>query len=156
MEYASRIKQAGRQVGESNVLKRIHKGFTLIEFMLVVAIIGVLAAIAIPIYKDFTIRTRVAELLAAVGPLKSTIAEKAYQDASLDAAGVSVTVAIAGKVTGGSVTDAGVITISGNATALGTDVTIVLTPTLALGGKVLWACSTAPETFKFVPSECRH
>jgi type IV pilus assembly protein PilA len=138
------------------VLKRIQKGFTLVELMLVIAIIGTLAAVAIPIYQDFTIRTKVAELVAAMGPLKATVAEKALQDASLDAAGVGVTVTIIGKVTGGNVTDTGVITISGDATSVGTAVTIVLTPTLGLGGKVLWACSTAPATFKFVPSECRH
>jgi type IV pilus assembly protein PilA len=153
---ASRIREAGRQVGESKLRKRIHKGFTLIELMLAVAIIGVLVAVAIPIYQDFTIRTRVAELVAAMGPLKSSVAEKAHQDASLDNAGVGVTVAIGGKVTGGSVTDAGVITISGNAAALGTAVTIVLTPSLAPRGTVVWMCSTAPETFKYVPSECRH
>ena len=137
--------------------KRIHKGFTLIELMLAVAIIGILAAVAIPIYRDFTVRTKVAELVAAMSPLKLAVTEKALQDGTLDAAGAGLTVTVSGKVTGGNVTDAGIITISGDATStsVGTAVTIVLTPALA-SGKVLWACSTASTTFKFVPNECRH
>ena len=136
--------------------KRIRKGFTLVELMIVLAIIAILLAIAIPVYTDFTIRTRVAELLAAAGPLTRIVTEKAIHDGTLDAAGVGVTVTISGKVTGGNVTDAGVISISGNATSVGTAVTIVFTPSLASDGKVLWVCSTSPAAYKFVPAECRH
>ena len=136
--------------------KRIHKGFTLIELMLVITVIGVLAAIALPVYRDFTVRTKVAELVAAMGPLKTAVAEKALHEGSLETAGVGVTVAISGRVTGGTVTDAGVISISGNAASVGTAVTIVLTPTFVGGGKLIWACSTSPDTFKVVPAECRH
>lgn len=129
---------------------------TLIELMLVLGIIGVLAAVALPVYTQFTVRTKVSELVAAMGPLKMAVAEKALHDAALDAAGVGVTVTISGKVTGGNVTDEGVISISGNATSVGTAITIVLTPSLGNDGKVLWTCSTAPASFSVVPSECRH
>lgn len=135
---------------------RIRKGFTLVELMLVLTIIGILAAVAIPLYQDFTIRTKVAELIVAAGPLKTNVTEMALQNAALDAAGVGVTVTISGRVTGGSVTDAGVIAISGNAASVGTAVTIVLTPSLAISGKVLWVCSTAASTIRLVPSDCRN
>jgi type IV pilus assembly protein PilA len=138
------------------VPKRIRKGFTLIELMLVITVIGVLVAIAIPVYRDFTVRTKVAELVAAVGPLKTAVAEKALHEGSLETAGVGVTVPVAGRITDGNVTDAGVIRISGDAASVGTAVTIVLTPSFVAGGKLIWTCSTSPDTFKFVPAECRH
>ncbi len=136
--------------------KRIQKGFTLVELMLVLTIIGILAAVALPLYQDFTVRTKVAELIVAAGPLKTVVTEMALQNAALDAAGVGVTVTISGRVTGGSVTDAGVVTISGSAASVGTAVTIVLTPSLATSGKVLWVCSTAASTIRLVPSDCRN
>ena len=60
-------------------MKRIQQGFTLIELMIVVAIVGILAAIALPAYQDYTIRARVSEALAAAGACKTQITE--YQQA---------------------------------------------------------------------------
>ena len=138
-------------------MKRLHKGFTLIELMIVVAIIGILAAVALPAYQDYTIRSRVSELVLAVYSAKASIAEKAYSDTTLASAGVGLTVTLGGKVTGGSVTDSGVIFVTGSSTAVGTAVTIVLSPAMA-GGRIQWECSTGGNTatFRYVPAECRH
>jgi type IV pilus assembly protein PilA len=56
-------------------MKRVQQGFTLIELMIVVAIVGILAAIALPAYQDYTIRSRVSEALAAAGACKTQISE---------------------------------------------------------------------------------
>ena len=136
---------------------RIQKGFTLIELMIIIAIIAILVAVAIPAYQDFTIRTKVAELVLTAGSFRTSVAEKAQQDGGvLTSAGVNLTVTPSGKVTGGSVTDGGVITIAGSPATVGMAITIVLTPSLASDKKVVWTCSTAPSSFKYVPPECRN
>lgn len=138
-------------------MKRIQKGFTLIELMIVVAIIGILAAVALPAYQDYTIRAKVSELVLAASGFKTSIAEKAAADGALTSAGVGLTVTAGGKVTGGSVTDGGVITIAGSSATVGTTVTIVLTPSISASGSVVWACRAGSSAqFKYVPAECRN
>ena len=137
---------------------RIRKGFTLIELMIVVAIIGILAAVALPAYQDYTIRAKVSELLMAASGFKITVTEKAWSDASLNNSGAGLTVCASHIVVGGEVTNTGTIQIAGSTSTLGVPVTIQLTPSMTTENKVLWACSTGsgPDTYKYVPPECRH
>ena len=58
-------------------MQRVQQGFTLIELMIVVAIIGILAAIALPAYQDYTVRAKVSELVLAASQPKATVAENA-------------------------------------------------------------------------------
>ena len=130
------------------------KGFTLIELMIVVAIIGILAAVALPAYQDYTIRAKVSELMLQASGFRTSVTEKAQVDGTLTNAGSGLTVNIVGKVAGGSVTNGGLITITGAAaaTSTGAAVTVTMTPAMT-GGTLTWVCQGAPS--KYFPASCR-
>ena len=141
-------------------MKRVQQGFTLIELMIVVAIIGILAAVALPAYQDYTTRAKVSELIVMASPAKLAVSETASSLGVL----ASVTAANSGysfpgatkHVTSIVITDTtGLITVTSNIpNAPGV---VVLTPTAIAGtGQLTWGC-TAGTTIeaKFRPSECR-
>jgi type IV pilus assembly protein PilA len=138
-------------------MKKSNSGFTLIELMIVVAIIGILAAIALPAYKDYTVRAKVSELLIAASNSKTAVSEFAQSEGTLTGSGSGLTIGTSQYVTSASVSANGTITITGSAAALGADsaVTIQLVPTLKSSGQVSWDCQSSSAT-KYLPATCRN
>ena len=145
-------------------MKRIQQGFTLIELMIVVAIVGILAAIALPAYQDYVIRSKMSEGVAAAAACKTSISEyvstKNNFPVDTDTAGCStvVTTYVASlSVDGGGGTTPSIITVNvQNTGSKGAECTLLLTATAtAIPEITAWTGSHANCESKYVPSNFR-
>ena len=148
-------------------MKRVQQGFTLIELMIVIAIVAILVALAVPAYKDYTVRTKVAECINGAAVPKLAISE--YYESMANWPGTTNAASVASPAGYSQYCDGfdayaastGAFAINVNETqvgANGSSIQPALTPASNAQGGVDWRCSsgtTAAADVKYLPASCR-
>jgi len=138
-----------------NNLRTIRKqgGFTLIELMIVIAIIAILAAIALPAYQNYVIRTQVSEVITAASAARTEIAEFAASNGALPPAAYTIENQVSDFVSG-TTWNGTVVTATAQNLNNSVSGTITLTPTRETNGQVTWVCGgTIPSQYR--PGSCQ-
>ncbi len=138
-----------------------QQGFTLIELMIVVAIIGVLAALALPAYQDYTVRAKISEGMSVASPVLQAVGEYYSANSGLPDSNTAARIISAGSyasdyISSVTVSTGGVVEVDFSLTELGAADKLIFVPSTVSGGSVTWDCATDTTIEKrFLPSRCR-